>query len=279
MNATNKTSILCPNCRKLVGSDETKCPYCGTPRPGSWIRNNPITQIMNDSDALIKAIIYVNAGMFIISILLSPGGLNFTGNPLTLLSPGSQGLLLFGATGTIPIDRMHRWWTLLSANYLHGGILHLLFNMVALRQIAPLIIREYNISRMFILYTLGGIAGFAISYLAGVKFTIGSSAAVCSLIGAALYFGKSRGGVYGQAVYRQVGGWVIGIFAFGILVPGINNWGHAGGILAGVLLGALLGYREHRKEAGWHRWTARILAGSTLAVLLFAIVSGWLRQL
>ena len=279
MNAANKTSILCPNCRKLVGSDETKCPYCGTHRPGSWIRNNPITQIMNDSDALIKAIIYLNAGMFIISILLSPGGLNFTGNPLTLLSPGSQGLLIFGATGTIPIDRMGRWWTLLSANYLHGGILHILFNMLALRQIAPLIIREYNISRMFILYTLGGIAGFAISYLAGVEFTIGSSAAVCSLIGAALYFGKSRGGVYGQAVYRQVGGWVIGIFAFGILVPGINNWGHAGGILAGVLLGALLGYRENRKEAGWHRLTARILAGSTLVVLLFAIVSGWLRQL
>lgn len=235
--------------------------------------------MMNDSDSLIKAIIYLNAGMFIISILLSPGGLNFSGNPLTLLSPGSQGLLIFGATGTIPIDRMGRWWTLLSANYLHGGILHILFNMLALRQIAPLIVREYNISRMFILYTLGGIAGFAISYLAGVEFTIGSSAAVCSLIGAALYFGKSRGGVYGQAVYRQVGGWVIGIFAFGILVPGINNWGHAGGILAGILLGALLGYREHRKEASWHRWTARILAGLTLAVLLFAIVSGWLRQL
>ena len=116
MHADNKTSILCPNCRKLVSSDETKCPYCGTPRPGSWIRNNPITQMMNDSDSLIKAIIYLNAGMFIISILLSPGGLNFSGNPLTLLSPGSQGLLIFGATGTIPIDRMHRWWTLLSAN-------------------------------------------------------------------------------------------------------------------------------------------------------------------
>ena len=278
MKTAHKRSILCPNCRKLVSSDETKCPYCGTLRPGSWIRNNLATQIMNDPDALIKTIIYLNAGMFIISILLSPRGLNFTGTPLTFLSPGSQSLLMFGATGTIPIDRMGRWWTLLSANYLHGGILHILFNMLALRQIAPLIIREYNISRMFILYTLGGIAGFAVSYLAGVEFTIGSSAAVCSLIGAALYFGKSRGGAYGQAVYRQVGGWVIGIFAFGLLVPGINNWGHAGGILAGVLLGALLGYQENRKETGWHQLTARILAGMTLILLIFAVVSGWMRQ-
>lgn len=233
--------------------------------------------MMNDPDSLIKAIIYLNAGMFIISVLFAPGGLKFTGNPLTFLSPGSQGLLIFGATGTIPIDRMHRWWTLISANYLHGGILHILFNMLALRQIAPLIIQEYNISRMFIIYTLGGIAGFAVSYLAGVEFTIGSSAAVCSLIGAALYFGKNRGGMYGQAVYRQVGGWVIGIFAFGILIPGINNWGHAGGILAGALLGALMGYREKRREAGWHRLAAHTLAGMTLMVLLFAVVSGWLQ--
>jgi rhomboid protease GluP len=101
---------------------------------------------------------------------------------------------------------------------------------------------------------------------------------VCSLIGAALYFGKSRGGAYGHAVYKQVGGWVVGIFAFGILIPGLNNWGHAGGILAGALLGALLGYRERRREARWHRLTARILAGMTLIVLSFAVVSGWLHQ-
>ena len=109
-------------------------------------------------------------------------------------------------------------------------------DMLALRQIAPLIVREYNLSRMFILYTLGGVAGFAVSYLAGVNFTIGSSAAVCSLIGAALYFGKTRGGVYGMAVYRHVGGWVVAIFVLGILIPGINNWGHAGGMFDGCLL-------------------------------------------
>ena len=274
MQVDKQGPILCPNCRKLVGSDEARCPYCGTLRPGSRLRNNAFTRIINDPDSLIKAIIYLNAGMFIISIMLSPGGVKFTGNPLSFLSPGSQALLLFGATGTIPIDGMHRWWTLLSANYLHGGVLHILFNMLALRQIAPLIVREYNLSRMFVIYTLGGIAGFAASYLAGVKFTIGSSAAVCSLIGAALYFGKSRGGVYGMAVYRQVGGWVIAIFIFGILIPGINNWGHAGGMFAGALLGAFLGYREKRREAPWHRVAAQSLAIITLVILAFAVVTG-----
>ena len=116
-----------------------------------------------------------------------------------------------GATGVIPIDRMQRWWSLLSANYLHGGILHIFFNMIAFRQIAGLIVREYGIHRTFVLYTLGGTLGFLISYLAHTPFTIGSSAAVCSLIGAALYYGKSRGGLYGNIVYKQIGGWAAGI--------------------------------------------------------------------
>jgi len=229
---------------------------------------------MNDPDKLIKAIIGLNVLMYAISLLLSPGGRQFSGNPLSMLSPGSRGLLLFGATGTIPIDQMHRWWSLLSANYLHAGILHILFNMLALWQIAPLIVREYGLSRMLVIYTLGGVAGFGISYLVGVQLTIGASAAICSLIGAALYFGINRGGVYGQAVYRQVGGWAVSLFVFGFLIPGINNWGHAGGMLAGALLGALLGYREKKRETRWHLITARITAVLTVVTLLGATLSG-----
>ena len=77
----------------------------------------------------------------------------------------------------------HRFWTLVSANYLHGSILHIFFNMAALRQLGLLVAREYGVYRMFIIYTLGGIIGFFISYLASVSWTIGASAAVCSLAG------------------------------------------------------------------------------------------------
>jgi rhomboid protease GluP len=133
-------------------------------------------------------------------------------NPFTFLSPSSNALILLGSTGTIPIDQMHRWWTLISANYLHGSILHILFNMIALYQIGPLVLREYGAGRLISLYTLGGVIGFLVSYLVGIRFTLGASAAVCSLIGASLYYGKSRGGSYGQAVYKQISGWVLGLF-------------------------------------------------------------------
>ena len=56
------------------------------------------------------------------------------------------------------------------------------------------------------------------------------------LLGALLYYGKSRGGAYGSSVYREVSGWVISLFMFGLIFPGINNWGHGGGIIGGIIV-------------------------------------------
>ena len=244
-------------------------------RPGARWKNIPITRGLLQSNQLIKTVIYVNAGMYIISLLLNPAGLGLSANPFMLLSPSNRALILLGSTGTVPIDQMHRWWTLISANYLHGGILHILFNMIALRQIGPLVLREYGVNRLISLYTLGGIIGFLVSYLAGVRFTLGASAAVCSLIGASLYYGKSRGGTYGQAIYRQISGWVLGLFIFGLLVPGINNWGHGGGIAAGIFLGLLLGYQERKRENQFHKILAMVCVVATVAVLLWAILTSF----
>jgi rhomboid protease GluP len=211
--------------------------------------------------------------MYVVSVLLFPMDLGLTANPLNFLSPSAKSLQVLGATGQVPIQRYDRWWTLVSANYLHGGILHIFFNMVALKQIGGLVVREYGSSRMVVLYTLGGVLGFWTSCLAGVPLTIGASAAICSLIGAALYYGKSRGGSYGQAIYRQVGGWVMGLFVFGFVIPGINNWAHAGGIGSGILMGFLLGYQEKGEERLFHKSLATGCLLITAAVLLWAVVT------
>jgi len=223
---------------------------------------------------LIKYIIYCNAAMYIVSLFMNLQNLSLSLNPMHFLSPGSNSLLVMGATGTIPIDQFHRWWSLLSANYLHGGILHIVFNMIALKQIAPMIIREYGVHRMFVIFTVSGCIGFYISYLAGIPLTIGSSASICGLIGAALYYGKSRGGTYGRAVYKHTGGWAAGIFLFGFLVPGINNWGHGGGMIAGGFMGLALGYREKYFENTFHNILFRICVLATGVTLIWAVSSG-----
>ena len=268
-----RKSILCPHCSKLISVAEHKCPHCGISRPGARWKNIPITRGLLQSDQLIKTIIYANVGMYLISLLMNPTRMGLSANPFMFLSPSNGALLLLGSTGTIPIDQGHRWWTLVSANYLHGGILHIVFNMIALYQIGPLVLREYGANRLIGLYTLGGIFGFLVSYFAGVRLTLGASAAVCSLIGASLYYGKSRGGAYGQAIYKQISGWVLVLFLFGFLVPGINNWGHGGGIVGGIILGYFLGYNERTRENLFHKSLAGVCVVLTVAVLAWATLS------
>jgi membrane associated rhomboid family serine protease len=270
MPSTRRNSLLCPQCRKLVSADEPRCPYCGTARPGAWWKQ---LALFHQPYQVVKAVIVVNVIMYVLALLLFPRHVNLTLNPLLFLSPSDKSLFLLGATGTIPIDRYGEWWTLISANYLHAGILHITLNMAAFYQLALLTIREYGISRMFIIYTLGGIVGFLISYLARVPFTIGASAAIFGLVGAILYYGKSRGGVYGRAILRQVGGWVVFLFVFGMLVPGINNWGHAGGLVSGGLLGYLLGYHEKKRESSFQKTLALICMLITVLVLGWAAMS------
>jgi len=267
-----RRSILCPNCRKLISRDEPICPFCGTSRPGTWWKNNPWTRTFGQTDLPVRGIIYVNLGFYVISLLFNrwAGGIN----PLAFFTPDSRSLLLLGATGTIPIDQYGRWWTLVSAGYLHGGLLHIFFNMVALRQLSDLVVHTFGVYRMIIIYVVSGAVGFYVSYLAGVPFTIGASASVCGFIGAALYYGKSRGGTFGQAIYKQVGMWAVMIFIFGFFAKGINNWGHGGGFAAGILLGILLGYEEKFRETLTHKIVAAICVIITGLILGWALLTG-----
>ena len=262
-------AILCPRCRRLVGSEETVCSWCGASRANPWWRVMGWTRGALGDDWLVQSIILVNVVFYVFSLILTKHQ-SFTLNPMGFLAPGQTSLILLGASGTVPVDEFGRFWSFLSANYLHGGLLHIAFNMLALRQVAPMVIQEFGASRMFIIYTIGGIGGYILSYLAGVQLTIGASAAICALIGALLFYGKSRGGTYGAMVYREVGGWVIGLFLFGFIVPGINNWGHGGGILSGILLGVLLGYKEKRRETSLHRYLAIACGLATIGCLSWA---------
>lgn len=272
MSSPKKNSLLCPNCRRLISRHEPKCPYCGLSHPGSPLKNNPLTVLLNKPEGLISLIVYVNVAIYILSLLLDFGHSGLTANPMRFLSPSNRSLLLLGSTGTIPVFEYGRWWSVISANFLHGSLLHIIFNMMAIRQIGPLVINEYGPARMLTIYIMGGVMGFIISCFPGnVHFTIGASAALCSLIGATLYYGKSRGGIYGQNIYSQVSGWAVSIFIFGFLVPGINNWGHGGGMAAGALLGFLLGYRERRKDNLTHTLLAAFCIGASVLTMLWAI--------
>lgn len=263
------SSIPCPGCGRLIDGTKSSCPSCGAELPAFQEDLSANRGADENADTLVKAIIAANVIYYLLSLLVSRHR-GFAANPLRFLSPDQTSLLLLGATGTVPVVELGRLWTLISASYLHGGLLHILFNMMALRQIGPWVSSEFGASRMFIIYTFSGVTGYLASCLAGIPFTIGASASVCGLIGALFYFGKSRGGNYGAAVSREVSGWLISLVLFGLVMPGINNWGHGGGIVGGVFLGMFLGYRERRRESFAHRLLAVLSIILTVVILLFA---------
>ncbi len=267
-------TLLCPGCQELISRSEPVCPYCDLINPASRWKGNYFARGLAGQNKTIRAILLCNVVMFIVSVFIDLQSLHFSASPFGFLSPGSNSLLALGSTGTIPMFQFHHYWSLISANYLHASLLHILFNMIALVQLAPLVSREYGEHRMIVIYTLGGVAGYGLSIAAGVQLTLGASAAICSLLGALLYYGKSRGGNYGQNIFRQVGGWAVGIAIFGFIVPGINNWGHGGGMLAGVALGFLLGYVESKPERPIHRVMAMICIVVTGGVLVWSCLYG-----
>ncbi len=218
---------------------------------------------------ILLAMIYVNIFMFAISLIFNPWEVRWTLNPFLALAPSPNVLNFLGASGVLPISQFHAWNSLITANWLHGGLLHIVFNMLALYTIVPLVTGAYGEFRMFTIYTLAGAGGFFASYLGKVYMTIGASSGICGLIGALLLFGYLRGGVRGQIMIRQVSGWVLSLVLLGLFIPNINNWGHIGGFLSGILAGFLCGYNDKRKE----QLPDRIISiGLMLLTLFFLIV-------
>jgi len=224
---------------------------------------------------VLKAMIYTNVVMFIISLIFSGKNMILSLNPFFAFTPSMDVLNFLGASGRLPIVKFEAWWSLITANWLHGGLLHILFNMLALKTVAPLVMKEFGLFRMFSIYTLTGMAGFLLSYIGNVYLTIGASSGLCGLIGAALYFGKSRGGQWGQLVYKQTSGWVVSLVLIGFLMPNINNWSHAGGLLSGIFLGWVLGYNEKRIENSFDKSLAIFFVGITLWLLAKSVIQGF----
>ncbi len=279
MPTEKRNSILCPNCNKLISKDEEVCPYCGMKNPNFWAKNDFLAKAFVQENSAVTLILLLNILMYGISIFLDTGYLakTFSQGILSWLSPNPQLLSNMGMTGTIPLHFGY-WWSLLNANYLHGGILHIGFNMYALTVLAPLTIQEYGTSRFFIIYTVGGIGGFVVSFIAGVPFTLGASGAICALMGAILYYAHSRGGMYGKELRNQVLGWLISLVIFGAFVGGINNWAHGGGFAFGLLFAYLLKYKEILPERFIDRLMAMILVVLTFISLAWGVFNLFIRH-
>jgi rhomboid protease GluP len=237
-------AMICPSCRKLIDRDEPRCPYCGTLRPGLW-GMAPAMQRWFRLD-LVNAIVGTCVALYVIGLLLDLRGALAARGILNLLSPSTPALYRLGMTGGLAAVEGH-WWTPLTAVYLHGGLLHIFFNMMWIRQLGAEAQELFGRARFFVLFTVTGVAGFLVSNALGARPSIGASGAIFGLLGAMLAFARRRGG-WGDVASRQILQWAVILLVFGFITPGVNNLAHLGGLASGYLLGRVLPASQHRRE-------------------------------
>jgi rhomboid protease GluP len=239
-------AVVCRTCGMLVGVRDERCYQCGTRNPGLW-GYAPLIRRMGSDLGFVPLLIGGCVVLYVIALLLSGGGTS-RGGPMGLLSPSTQSLLILGASGAVPVLGYGRWWTLLSAAWLHANLLHILFNMLWVRQLAPATAELYGPGKLVIIYTVSSVTGFGLSTLAGVVLpgvpflggagmTVGASAPIFGLLGALVYYGR-RGGSH--LASGQAATYAIVLFVMGFIMPGVDNYAHAGGFAGGWLAGKVL---------------------------------------
>lgn len=266
-------STLCPSCGKLVGVNDDVCWNCGRKKPGMWGLTAVFRQLGKDM-GFVQVVIVGTAFLYLAMLIVDPAGIQ-SGSLFSIGMPSQDSLLRFGAAGRFPVWVFGRWWTLLSAGWLHAGLLHIGFNLYWIRLLAPETAELYGAGRMVVIYTISSIVGFFVSssigllvpFFSGAGLTVGASAPILGLLGALVHYGRRTGS---SIVGRQAWSYAIFMIAFGFLMRGVDNWAHLGGFAGGYLASMLVDPR--RPERGNDFVLALICLVATAASIVASLV-------
>jgi rhomboid protease GluP len=274
-------SVVCASCGSLVGVNDDKCYSCGRRNPGLW-GFGPVLRRFGNDFGFTSVIVYGCLAMYGVSLVLTLAlGQGIMGGSIfAALGPSPLAAFALGESGGLPVFVYGRWWTVLSAGWLHAGALHILFNLMWVRQLGPAVADVYGAARMIVIYTIAGAAGFLLSsltgyYLAGIPFigygqyTLGASAPIFGLLGALVHYGN-RGG--SSLVRSQAMGYAVALFVFGLIMPGVDNSAHAGGFIGGYVASVWLD--PLKRERIDHFLGAAICLLLTLASIVASVITG-----
>jgi rhomboid protease GluP len=263
-------SVICTSCGVLVGVNDDTCYNCGRRNPGLWGYGPALRRLGTD----LGFVNLVTAGtviMYLLSLVMSRDGAQIG------LSPGGYALRILGASGWSPVFEFGWWWTVLTAGWLHGGPLHIFFNVLWIRQLGPEIANLYGPGRMILIYVVAGIVGFTFSSVMfflpipffGAAMTVGASASIFGMLGALVHYGRRMGRSYiGQAGLQYA--LFMGILGF---IPGMNidNGAHLGGFAGGYLASMILD--PQKKERIDHIAAALVALVLTFAAIVYTVIS------
>jgi len=272
-------SVVCPSCGSLVGVRDDKCYSCGRSNPGLWGYGPLVRQLTTDF-GFVPVVVGGSSILYVVSLLLSGQRLQIAGGGFSFLAPSREALLILGMSGAFPVFQLGWWWTLLTASWLHGNLLHILFNMMWVRDLGTAMVDFVGTSRTIIIYTASGVAGFLLSSVAGIVLagvripflsagtnSVGASAAIFGLLGAMVHYGRSGAG--SSFVHATAMRYAIILFVFGLIMPGVDNFAHAGGFIGGYVTSAFL--KPATRERGDHMIAAVLCVAATVLALMYNV--------
>jgi rhomboid protease GluP len=196
---------------------------------------------------------------------------------------GNDILVLYGARINEAI-RAGELWRFLTPALLHGSLPHIAFNMYALLSFGTSLERYFGHGRFFLLYVLSAFAGNVASFLFSPGYSVGASTAIFGLLGAeAVFLIQNRKSFPGQ--FRSAIGNIIFIAAINLFIigslPGIDNWGHVGGLVGGLMFTSFAGPLWEVEgvypavQLVDKRPISGVLTGAAMVILVFGGLAMW----
>ena len=167
-----------------------------------------------------------------------------------------------------PYIRDGEIWRLLTGEFFHGSILHLLVNMYSLYVIGSQVENFFGKAKYLLIYIFSAVTASALSIILNINTaSIGASGAIFGLTGALLYFGYYYRVYFGNPLISQIVPIIIINLIFGFTIPGIDNYAHIGGLIGGLLLAMAIGMKTD--EESHNRLHGTILTVLYVAFLIF----------
>lgn len=195
---------------------------------------------------------------------------------------GTDLLILYGARINEAI-LAGELWRFITPALLHGSVPHIAFNMYALFSFGTGLERHFGHGRFFLLYLLGAFTGNVASFLFSTGYSVGASTAVFGLLGAeAIFLYQNRklfAGQFGRAIQNVI--FIAAINLFLGLQPGIDNWGHIGGLIGGLMFTWFAGpvWEVEGISPALHlidqRSSREVIVGAATVVLIFGALAMW----
>ena len=261
--------MICPRCGKLIGVGEERCPFCGAWRPGLYGFAPAIQRLFGTRLDIIPLIVATCVVLYVVALVIQPEAIFRPSGLFSILSPGSRALYQLGMTGGIAWQQRW-WWTLLTAIYLHGGLLHIFFNVMWIRNLGPPVGEVYGPARGFVIFSVSGAIGFLLSNAMSGVASIGASGSIFGLLAALIVYGRRTGS---SVLTAQIWQWALIMFVFGFLMPGINNWAHAGGFVSGWAVAEALRSGSERRESPLLQVLALLLIALTAVGFVLSFVN------